>query len=142
MRPRLQPTGSGGDGYRVSSFCPACIKPSVIREDGQYVCTQCGLIIYEEVATKPSVKALERSGQASLIQTDKGLGLSHAQENHLIQRLKLRNLTMGKNLSFNTFGDYGFTRGVLRKIVELGNFKDGDFQISQEAARLARKLCE
>lgn len=130
------------NGVMVSKYCPACIKPSVIREDGQYVCTQCGLVIYEEVATRPSVKALERSAQASLIQVDKGLGLSHEMENWLIQRLKLKHLTMGKNLSLNTFGDPAFTRAVLRKIVELGNFRDGDFQISQEAARLARKLCQ
>ena len=131
-----------GNSYGVSSYCPFCITPSVIKEDGQYVCTQCGIVLYEEVAIQPSVKALERSGQASMIQVDRGLGLSHEMENRLIQRLKLRHLTMGMNLSLNTFGDPAFTRGVLRKIVELSNFKDGDFQVSQEAAKLARKIYE
>ncbi len=126
----------------MTRYCPICIKPNVIKEDGQYVCTQCGLVIYEEVDARPSVKAMERSGHASLIQVDKGLGLSHAQENRLIRRLKLKHLTMGINLSLSTFGDPAFTRAVLRKIVELGNFRDGDFQLSQEAARLARKTCE
>jgi len=133
--------------FPVERYCRLCFEPAMVGS----VCHSCG---YEAETTSSSSEALLQhvydgvhSEPVSLIRRDRGLGSDRRSDNVLINWLRRQNgYRNGEGLSMRVFEDLGqtgddaLTRHVLHEIQVLGGFKSGDFEVSEAAAWLARKL--
>jgi hypothetical protein len=134
--------------FPVERYCRLCFRPTMVGN----VCYSCG---YEaETTSSPSssealLHAYDdvHSEPVSLIRRDRGLGSDRRSDNVLINWLRRENgYRNGEGLSMRIFEDLGqtgddaLTRHVLHEIQIMGGFKSGDFEVSEAAAWLARKL--
>ena len=121
-------------------ICPNCYEPAVLND----VCGNCGYTIFDIFDINVGVK-VERADEAqagSLMRDGNGLGTPVSMNSKLISYFRQRQ----KNKFALTQGIYGYdepalTRAVLQKVRYLANFRDRDFQATEEAGRLARKIC-
>jgi hypothetical protein len=123
-------------------YCPRCLRPTVEN----FVCTSCG---YETAQDTPLRADVGYSEPTSLARRDRGLGNSAEQDNALIMWLRRENgYRNGEGLTYFNYnrlamnGDDAFTRATLKDVFRLGHFRDRDFEVTEAAARLVRRLCK
>lgn len=125
--------------HPLGAYCPACLSPSV--RDG--VCHSCGA--ERDGPVSPPILAasfLEHSEPTGLSRVNHGLGSSAKQTNALLSWLRKNGGTirMRDYLDLETSGDPAFVRTALEKVISLGNFREGDFTMTESAGYLVRKL--
>lgn len=126
------------DGVRVSSYCPMCLKKTVVVEENDVLCTTCGTVLLEEHET---LSFPGKSGYpTNYIQANGGLGSSVEMENSLIRALGLNSISMGYVQKLGFLEPKFFTK-VKRLVVELGGFEDGDMELTNAIGRLVEEKC-
>ena len=135
--------------FPIERYCRLCFEPAMVGS----VCHSCGYEAETTLSSSSSEALLQHayddvhSEPVSLIRRDRGLGSDRRSDNVLINWLRRQNgYRNGEGLSMRVFEDLGqtgddaLTRHVLHEIQVLGGFKSGDFEVSEAAAWLARKL--
>jgi hypothetical protein len=135
----------GGFRHPFSKYCPNCLRPEMQDQGSSRVCLRCGVEVDTYVPLNESVGSSEPT---SLARRDKGLGSDRKGENKLIMWIRReKEYLNGEGLTMRSYedlagtGDDAFTREVLKDVSSLGGFRERDFEVSEAAARLARRLC-
>lgn len=126
------------DGFKVSSYCPVCLKKAVIKEGNQILCSSCGTVLFEEDA----ILFPNKGGYpTNFIQRNRGLGSSVETENALIRALGLKHVSMGQVQRLG-YSEPKFFTAVKKLVIELGGFQEWDTDITNTIGRLIEIECE